>query len=164
MCVCLCVSVCVGMFVFLSVLLCAPALQLKQQGRFWWNFTQIVFRKWATGSVVFLRFLDIPICFGYISIWLCHGVMVSLFVCSTRSIKVAILGSNHFKLGNVVALDHLVFAIENRQKSVRNFRFLKRTARRIVQVFVPKLPPNSKLSDLIGEISKWIRYRISSYE
>ena len=48
--VCLSVCVCVCLCVCLSV----SALQPKRLGRFWWNFTQIVSRTWA--SVVFLRF------------------------------------------------------------------------------------------------------------
>ena len=47
-----CLSVCVSVYV--CVCLSVTALQPKRLGRFWWNFTQIVSRTWA--SVFFLRF------------------------------------------------------------------------------------------------------------
>ena len=104
-----CLSVCLCVCLCLSV----SALQPKRLGRFWWKFTQIVSRTWA--SVVFLRF------------WISQfdDVMAAILYFSRAAVSRSQFWSDFVQIWTQCSLTMSRVCYWKSAKSVGNFRFYR---------------------------------------
>ena len=130
------------MSVCVRVCLSVSALQPKRLGRFWWNFTQIVSRTWA--SVVFLRF------------WISQfdEVMAAILHFSRAALSRSQFWSDFVQNWTKCSLTVSRVCYWKSAKSVDNFRFYWEPRVRFFVFFSQNWRQN-----ILSDKRNWIRFR-----
>ena len=113
---CVCVRLCVCLSVRLSVCLCVSSLQPKQMNRFWWNFTQMISRIFA--SVIFRGFWNFEF----------DDVIAAILHLRVAALSRSQFWSDFLQNYGQGAINSFIVWYWKSARSVNNFRSKKRTA------------------------------------